>query len=426
MAQESVAGCQPPYMTPPVGDDCPVERIPDEIILYIFTIIVAPSEIGIRANPDTSEEGGKASPSTLVGRKLQDIIAHVCGRWRAIALEMPSLWKCIDFTDGPPFDRSQAWIKRTKDYPLDIVLQCKRTRSIGFEDEESHIDPCDLPAILDIILPRVSRWGSFSFAADDTREINDMVFALSTAGEASELKSMILSYRGALGWYRFVPFEVEEQLYVPFRGRAPKLLKLELDRVHLDWAQSSFFHGSSLAHLKVISNPSHLTLRPSFHDFTRTLGGCSNLSQLSLTNFGPSEDVSSWPTGSVTELPSLKRLTLSSFNTFYLAGLLRHLRFPNLRVMMAMMTTTTHTDDLVASLCSAISPTKLVDLQLAWVHIAKRERDAAANRLLASIECLDGVLHIDRITTEMVFNAFTARWKQMDDPRCGLTDDDEC
>lgn len=298
-------------MTPATGTKCPVESIPDGTLTSIFTwFIKLVAELTLGSDDsasDAEEESTQLRP--------QEILSHVCKRWRAVALDIPSFWSFINFSDGPPFERSREWIKCTKDYPFDIVLQCTQIDDVFSNEEDDELDSenddeerkdclkatsfscyelgavasVDLPAIRDIILPHVNHWGAFMLFADDPHILHNMLSTLEDADEAREIKTMFLTYH----WHSGSENSLPHGTYTPFGGRAPQLRKLELIEVNLDWSQCTFLRGSALESLTVASRVE--SLRPTFHDFTQALLGCSNLADLKLSNFGPAEDVTDWP-----------------------------------------------------------------------------------------------------------------------------------
>ncbi|KAI0699594.1 hypothetical protein BC835DRAFT_1331039 [Cytidiella melzeri] len=310
----------PPYMTPPL-DECYVEKLPDEIILDIIVSATEPYKRDSYNN--TSRRGHSVSRLAF-----QEVLSHVCGRWRALALGMPSLWRHFDFLEGPPFDRSREWLRRSKDTPIDVVINCTKVwvaeneRILPLCYSLGKIDPPDVGQIRDLILPHVSRWKSFTFYADHPREWRPTLIALVNAGAAPKLESLFVSL--ALDWD--LPADSYAG-YVPFSGQAPQLRRLELETGNIDWERCTFLLGSGLERLSLHYHAENS--RPSFPNFVRVLQSSCNLHTLELRHSGPSGNEESWPWDMV-ELPSVTRLVVGRMEASYLTGLMRRLIFPKL------------------------------------------------------------------------------------------------
>ena len=370
------------------------------------------------------KESGR--PSSRTQLHPQEILTHVCRRWRAIALDMPTLWTYIDFLDGPPFNRSREWIRRTKGRPLDIVLACTHVDGLFMNDQEvstlkdsdsdeftvsgasfssyksGQIDSLDMHTILNIILPHLSHWGSFTFISDDLNVAKETLSALSAAGEAPELTAMLLSYF----WNPMADtVGTLDPLYSPFGGRTPKLRQLQLTMINLDWSLPFFLQGDYMASLTFRSWRFTTRHGPTIHDFTRVLQGCSHLTHLELSNFGPRGEASRWPSQLVVELPSLKWLSLSRLGNLYLASLLLHFRFPNLH-MLVVNFASQDSGVATAALCDVVSLRSLTGLHIEGMRVTDRD---TAGRLWTGLESLVA-LHIDRTT--MIGSSFQRFWKQ--------------
>lgn len=232
-----------------------------------------------------------------------------------------------------------------------------------------------------------------------------MLSTLEDADEAREIKTMFLTYH----WHSGSENSLPHGTYTPFGGRAPQLRKLELIEVNLDWSQCTFLRGSALESLTVASRVE--SLRPTFHDFTQALLGCSNLADLKLSNFGPAEDVTDWPSagGSTINLPSLTSLSLTGFKSLYLASLLQHLHFPKLHTLMLQLSSMADASALVPALSSAVPLRQLTDFHIDGLRVSN---GAAAGELWKELISLE-TLRIDNST--MLFGGFLLAWKQ---PQC--------
>ncbi|KZP25039.1 hypothetical protein FIBSPDRAFT_929586 [Athelia psychrophila] len=116
-----------------------IRRVPREIL----------SEIFLYFRPDeTSLDTPDLRPRVM-------LTSHVCQSWRNVALSTPQLWSTIIVNLGPrdaqrKLDCVKAWIERTGQYPLSIIISCiMPNRSAR-----------DWKALLDILMPHSHRWRS--------------------------------------------------------------------------------------------------------------------------------------------------------------------------------------------------------------------------------------------------------------------------
>ncbi|KAI0684099.1 hypothetical protein BC835DRAFT_1422601 [Cytidiella melzeri] len=359
----------PPYMSSP-ADACYVENLPDEIIVDIIALAIA-TELHVESKLNQATYPRCDNVSRLV---FQEVVSHVCGRWRALALGMPSLWRYFDFLDGPPFDRSREWLWRSKDTPIDIVVNCTKVNIAERSTENPRpmpscrrlgkIDPRDLVQIRHLILPHVSHWRSFTFHADDHHVLHHTLSALDSAGAAPRLESLFVSFNDE--FFMSSPEDLYAG-YVPFGGHAPQLRRLELVKVNIDWEQSTFLLGTNLERLKLVSHVENS--RPSFPTFVRALrgSGSCNLHTLELRDSGPrGGDEESWPSG-VVELPSVTRLVVDDMEASYLTALMRRLIFPKLKKL-AVKFIVGECTSLVDVICDVVPLHSLVELHIQGVH----------------------------------------------------------
>jgi len=149
---------------PPEGEKCPIDSLPDEILVYIFeTGVKIGMEPFIKYEANTGDEDEDTEgiqddtqmkieeiddeddsewsdvdeeESKREGKKMNDddddddgdddddmedeeeepelpfqvLISHVCKRWRSVALDTPILWTHLHFEKGTSLDRHQAYI----------------------------------------------------------------------------------------------------------------------------------------------------------------------------------------------------------------------------------------------------------------------------------------------------------------------------
>jgi len=185
---------------PPKGEKCPIDSLPDEILVYIFEtgvkVVVEPhtkydegdeeededtegiqddtqtkiEEIDDEDNfewSDVEEEskqkgesqvdggdGGSADDDTGDEEEgeselpFEVLISHVCKRWRAVALDTPILWTRLSFEKGTSRDRHQAYIERAKNAPLEISIDCANESDTEDEDGDEDISPYTMNTVL--------------------------------------------------------------------------------------------------------------------------------------------------------------------------------------------------------------------------------------------------------------------------------------
>lgn len=359
---------QDPFIPP--SDGTPVHNLPNELLSYIFTL----GSKGERDDDDDDEEEEEEDATSEPGPHFpfQVLVSHVCQRWRVVAIETPTLWAVLDFSEGPPFEKSRTWLERSKECPLDIELDFTEPEpesdSEGSEDEadpasenelfvpqdavammpgggppllnntplrgkvntklSGHISPADLPVVRDLILPHSARWRAFEYMVDDFQMMYDILSVLASIPEAPELRDLGLYHHGGDDQLNAALFN--KPYFAPFCGRAPGMREVALWGVHVDWEACTFLQGLEEFHLAYHA----IDVRPPYDIFIRILRGSPDLRHLTLTASGPAgnPEVDFWP-ADVIELPSVRKLTLAFLQPSYASALMKRLVFPNLRVL---------------------------------------------------------------------------------------------
>jgi hypothetical protein len=369
---ESRRQAQLPFIPP--SDGTPINNLPNELLSYIFTL---GSEAEKNGDDDEEEDEEQEEEKEDIPHLLfQVLVSHVCRQWRAVAIEIPTLWTYLDFEEGPPFDKSRAWLERSKECPLDIELDCtvdsesepeSGSEPDGSEDQadsssenelvapqdrvampggpplaplggkennkklSSHISPADLPVVRDLILPHSARWRVFELNVDDFQVMYGILSTLASIPEAPELRALRLShYDDNEDYEHFSPLHLKQPFFAPFCGRAPKIRLVSLWGVHLDWEKCVFLQG--LEELELAYHAKDV--RPSYQVFARILQGSPDLHTLMLSASGPAgnPEEGDWP-ADVIELPSARRLDLAMVEPSYASALLKRLVFPKLSVL---------------------------------------------------------------------------------------------
>lgn len=106
-----------------------LRKLPNDVLGYIFQY----SRQGCSVN------GAK-------NLKMEVTVSHVCARWRSVALSMHSLWNVFRHTydlgrrrlEDSVYERFEAYIKRSHQYPLDIWLDFTAELSAGGNIRGTH------------------------------------------------------------------------------------------------------------------------------------------------------------------------------------------------------------------------------------------------------------------------------------------------
>ena len=315
---------------------------------------------------DEEEDGGDDDDD---GPPLpfQVLVSHVCRHWREIALDSPVLWTQLDFSEGPPFEKSKAWIQRSKRSPIDITIDCTVSDHIDYPSDHESIDSdskrrvlprtpgshgdkyeeehgecshdpsfyslAELTAILDIIVPYVAQWRLLEVSVSYYVYMHTLLFRLSQCPCAPLLEILSLHHYEDGGNAtddldeRFEPPELDTRFLI-FNGVAPNLTAVTLWGVHLDWDRSLSF----LTNLRELELAYHAkNVRPSFATFTKLLAASPDLQTLTLCLSGPAEhnDMDNEWSTDIIEVHSIKGLVLCYHEPKYIIALMRILCTPN-------------------------------------------------------------------------------------------------
>ena len=376
-----------PYIPPAEG--CPINGLPTELLTYIFEIGAESDarkraeddeedsdddedelelEMGSLNSEDESEDGEEEHRPDL---EFQVLVSHVCRRWREVALQTPNLWVHLTFNEGPPFDKSKAWIERSQGCPLFIAINCAGDSDVeDFEDDDDDdeeeeeeaedeqnfahegeaaaegalsmtaathrssklkgppgppFSPQDLATIQTLIMPEVGRWFVFELIVEDYLIMHHTLQSLAAAPPAPELRHLHLYHYEDCEDYDTFRHPTLAAPTVPFGGHAPRMTHCAFWGVHLDWGRCDFLAG--LEELELAYHTKDV--RPSYADFARMLVRSPNLETLTLCLSGPAGDPRDWPSERI-ELPSVRSLVLSFLEPAYAGALLERLVFPGL------------------------------------------------------------------------------------------------
>ncbi|VDC00005.1 unnamed protein product [Peniophora sp. CBMAI 1063] len=356
----------PPHIPPPVIATT-IHDLPPELLIDVFML-------GQKAHAESyAEERGDVG---CVFVPFEIVASHTCQRWRDIALITPNLWTYVDFSEGSDFGRSKTYLERSRDAPLDIIIDCTelpgdrdaqedeheeifvmpepqhalppppspstttlslasrsqaRSSAAGYiarRPSIRHVNPEDIPVILDLILPHAYRWRTFDFRASSYVAIHDISHALAALPEAPLLEELHLHhYNERDGDAEHFPYQEMKASVAPFRGIAPKMNNVSLWGVHLDWANCPFLCSRTLQRLELVYHAKDV--RPSFPTF-QTILSSAPLTTLCLIASSPSETPDNWPAKRI-DLSTLTSLTLGQISPTHASALLSRLHIPSLR-----------------------------------------------------------------------------------------------
>ena len=353
---------KPPFIPPKTGT--PVNALPNELLSSIFVLGSEAEELGSNDADDEEEDDEDASEGGDERRlPFKVLVSHVCRRWRMVAVATPMLWTFLDFAEGPPFDKSQTWLERSKGCPLDIELDCTVFEDASSDESDNRVDeslsnelvppedrvampggpapikaketkslgrvsPADLPIVRDLILPHVARWRIFEFMVNDYQIMYGILSTLAPIPEAPQLEVLRLYHYDDNDQYdHFKPPHLK-QPFAPFCGRAPNLLQVALWGVHVDWESCTFLCGLEELELAYHTRD----VRPSYEIFKRILERSPDLHILTLCASGPAGSPEDWPLDMI-ELRSVKHLILAFVEPEDASALMKRLVFPNLSTL---------------------------------------------------------------------------------------------
>ncbi|KAE9394312.1 hypothetical protein BT96DRAFT_193486 [Gymnopus androsaceus JB14] len=272
-----------------------IHALPNEILSYIFLNAID--------NSDSDD---------LVDTAFFPLtISHICSRWRKVSIATGSLWTSIRMSlpcSCGQFAYLQAWLSRSKTYPLDMLFDF-RDEGWNWESEEDHPFSRDSASqIISLILPHAKRWRHLEFFTDTWAPIHAFLDLTRNLGPSVDsfptLKSVALSrcnaYLARKGQC-FEPIALREP--IRFFGGAclPSLRDLSLVGVHVDWQSRSSF-----ANLLELEFKFHAyEVMPNLGQFTDILLGCPGLERLAIAGWGPRLDA----TGRVPHIISMPKLT---------------------------------------------------------------------------------------------------------------------
>ena len=258
----------------------PIHRLPCELLTYIFTLGVFPSE---------EEEDPLMLPTLML----------VSRYWHDIAINSPVLWSKIRIGNHNSVEKAARMLARSKSVPLDI--------SVDFNDRYHRQGSIsvDLTRTMNLLAPSIRRWKSFHLSIPNRLQANTAL-------------SHCVSHAPMLRVFTVHVFHSMQEDVVSqppnslFGGYTPVLETCSLKSLHLGWGHSI------LRNLQVIKFDGYWNgADPSTITILGILQACPGVRELTLRNLSDvSESRTTSSSSGVIHLPRLTKITLyySGFN----------------------------------------------------------------------------------------------------------------
>ncbi|KAF7797426.1 hypothetical protein EIP86_008621 [Pleurotus ostreatoroseus] len=233
---------------------------------------------------------------------FQVLASHVCKRWREVAIVNPSLWSVIEFRGGTEdLERSKVYLERAKRAALTIYIDLAIDEADRDEEEEEILSTLetarehdlykDLDEFLHLIQPQYQCWRVLEVMVSHYLLMHLVLETLTACPGAPVLETLQLYlYDEHVDDEHFHPAQYRQQDFVLLNGDVPRLTRVALWGVHLNWTKSTFL--SNLTELELAYHA--MDVRPSFRDFLRILRTSPDLESLSLCQSGPAGMPSDW------------------------------------------------------------------------------------------------------------------------------------
>ncbi|KAG8986516.1 hypothetical protein FRB90_003956, partial [Tulasnella sp. 427] len=287
-----------------MADVSSVSRLPDEVLSLVFEYIARTKE--------TTVSGNVTGLRRLAILRPEIIFTWVSQQWRDIALNLPRLWRDINFyRESPPFARTQRYLVRSQEIPLNVTFMP------GYMPHNNPFLNADVYLITAVgtVLPAFKRWESITIIAENVKQLRRCFYAMNhdhIGTKATHIKSIRLVLNTAPG--NSVKVLFDEPLTRNWRSNVDGLTSLSLTGVAVPWDWPEW--SSNLRHLKLVFTegssealtvPDAETVWPTKVQFRGILRACPDLETLELVEMR-FRDVGHFPgdpppLGPVTTLP---------------------------------------------------------------------------------------------------------------------------
>ncbi|KAK1233648.1 hypothetical protein PQX77_003192 [Marasmius sp. AFHP31] len=291
--------------------------IPWEILASIFKLNHLSGDTD---NDDCDMQLGEYSVPSVQskGPPPEVKVSHVSQRWRQIALGTGTLWTSIFVKRGACHEAVSAYLQRSSESPLDVIIVHDRPLDDNSDDEESSQAH---QRIFDLALLHISRWRRCW--VDSSRHNIDSPFLsrlISAQAPVLEYLSIGVEVSNHLR-----PHDQSEGLSTPriFTGGCPRLAFVYLRglAVYLFRPPMSTVTALSIDHTR------HICIR--FSGFRALLHSSPLLLHLSIS--GDVVGNQSWPQSDFITLPALRSLAITSFRASNYSSILLTINAPLLR-----------------------------------------------------------------------------------------------
>ncbi|KAH8987724.1 hypothetical protein EDB86DRAFT_3081903 [Lactarius hatsudake] len=256
----------------------PISSLPTEVVVTIFSFL------RVRVTLLAFKLGAKSEGPAWLR------VAHVCHRWREIALNQPLFWSHVDFTTVSSAGAAEILARAEK-----VPLQLEARIPIGLWDEAR------FGAFQQELQNHVSHISHLGFSAAPSH-LRKILGGLVSPAPTLEFLS--------LSGEKYQNLRVREPAFVPdtlFDGSAPRLSSLELWHCNISW-KSPLLRGLKHLEMRVPFE------RPSLTIWLDALDEMSQLKTLTLHGASPTA-----PPGA--SLPEIERnVTLPSLTLFELSS----------------------------------------------------------------------------------------------------------
>ncbi|KIJ56354.1 hypothetical protein M422DRAFT_41075 [Sphaerobolus stellatus SS14] len=289
-----------------------IYRLPTEMLSRIF-------ELGTHDSDDAND---------AVEFPIQ--VSAVSKRFRDIACSTPRLWTTITFHSPRPswydpnsdeeydysYTRDCFWLERSRACPLDLVMSY-RDMSWTFNEEKHYFRQEHMENILSIIAPHAHRIRKFILLCDTFSPLHAALRFLEREGPKMKALETLELYRCnayVAEYPRFTPSALAKSIPLLGGCAAPKLTRVVLAGVHVDW-DASKVPLSNLRSLELNYHPRDV--RPSLHEFADILRRSPNLHELNIIGSGPvSTTIASQESPCILLSSSVSPIHLSHIHTF--------------------------------------------------------------------------------------------------------------
>jgi hypothetical protein len=198
----------------------PISRLPDEILLIIFKYVEEETRLSVIDDGDGDGDGDSDESDYDDDDDFEDddvpaclAVTHVCGRWRIVALECPTLWRFIGFNSTSWLD---VMLERSQQVPL--VVNCHPFRFMLAERLEKIL----------LHLPRIEYLEFHAISRDA-----DRIMELLSSQPAPMLETFKIAFSGMLS-------PTESTTNTIFQGEAPLLRSLQVINCGRRWTSCTF------------------------------------------------------------------------------------------------------------------------------------------------------------------------------------------